>query len=272
MPFREDLDAALERTAAAEQELAAERKAHDADRARITALETQLAETKPSDQAAPSKETPSKETPSKETKGSGEISPLLVRLFIAVVVVPILGLLCLAGYRSWQDLYPPPIDLDESLARAQVEAHKHYADAALVSIKAKYVDPRGRLMQSGDLDFVFVSPAAALKPAPPTVPGMPHDGSADPLCGITVEFRWRTHGRMDTWDIHGSGATCGVPLAHPPSCTAAQVWSEAIRRGAPANGVATYFTLASVDKIPTWTVDVNPVFRQHLVDNCPFPH
>jgi len=189
-------------------------------------------------------------------------------IFLVLVITVVWGV--------WHEMTPmPKIDVSGTLPSAQALARKTFPDAVLVGIRAKYVDPHGidDLANSGYVDYKFVSPSQAAKSGTSTTPGLPHDVRRDPPCAVTVGYNRRTKLGPDVTTLNGSGVSCGVPLAHPPSCTVIDVWNEAIHRGAPKNGVATYLTLEANGKgEPTWNVDVNPVYNESFPDRCPFRH
>ena len=192
-------------------------------------------------------------------------------VWVSGVVLLIGGI---GGWGIWRTLRPPPkIDVSATIADAQATARARFSDAVLASISAKYVDPSGidDLAHNGRVEYRFVSPSRAALPPAATTVGLPHDNSQDPVCGVEIEFRVFMQGAGSaTNDLRGGA--CTVPLAHPPSCTVAQVWAEAIRRGAPNNAIATYLRLEPNDRgEPTWTLEVDPVFRGELPDRCPFP-
>lgn len=278
MPYREELDAALHRVNATEEELAEARKASDVDHQRIAELERKLAEAQTAEKQAQKENAtndPKTTEPKKEDEAPakprrrGELSPLGVRLFQGFFVLLFLALGSTVVWRVLRRKPMPKVDVSGMLPEARSLARETLPDAVLVSIKAKYVDPRGidDLASHGYVDYRFVSPSRAAKAGA---------SRSAPACAVTISYNertklYRTRFYPEVTISNGYETSCGVPLAHPPSCTANEVWNEAIRRGAPKNGVATYFALeASSEGEPTWRIDVDPAYGARFPDRCPF--
>jgi hypothetical protein len=286
VPYREDLDAALAHAEAAERKLEEARKEKQADEERIAELEGELAaakrgvhETKLREpKPASPKQAASPAKSFIETSGFSVLLPVVILLLLGLGGLGIRQ----CGTRGSKDV----VDVSGDIVVAKGEALKTIPDPVLTSIRADFVNPAGladlKAFAGGRVSYVFVSPSRTNVPAPvPTGPiGAPAPNVQYDNCSVSIRYE---NGRLRTSPTAGRGmGACGEPLASGhPSCSAVDVWSEAIRRGAPSNAVASLRLEMKDVRLPKETARHIAAWRFSIADtsvdftipdNCPIAH
>jgi hypothetical protein len=276
MAYRDDLQAALEHAESAERELEKARAENAEDEKKIAALEKQLADAKR--RLGETEKREQKPAPKPEpSKSSGSAGGIFVAIGAIVLVVGGAFLFALSSPNTSklgrQLRSKKTVDISRDLAEAQAEAQKYMPDPVLQRIEADYVDPRGITdleAFGGEVRYRFTSPSRAKAEAPPHQGPI---GAPDPpvtwqTCEVYVTYHKNS---MKTSDYQNHGDACGKPM-RAPSCTVAEVWQEALRRGAPQNALA-HVRLDARHKGPTWEFRISDrshdVFSMDLPDNCP---
>jgi hypothetical protein len=252
VPYREDLEAALAHSAAAEEQLANARDENAHDHERIVELERQLAEARAGVVAAESANpappsTPPAPTPAASTRPTWFTPWLLLPLAIVLVVVSDAAVKY--KRRNGQVTRASKIDVMAELARAESDARKLMPDAALLQLESQsvgMVDARGDAdLTKGYMTFDFYSPSRKRY----------------------VHVLFMQGGERQVTELN---SLSGLRVHDPPRCTVADVWAEAIRRGAPASSLAE-IRLRSIGDGPAWTFNLGPngqTFSMTLPDEC----
>jgi hypothetical protein len=283
MPYREDLDAALAHAHAAERALEEARKESEADHARIAELEAQLTAAKRGVERKRERE-PKEPMSSREHDSGTPFNEKRVVVFSISLTVLLVGggilgvnLMMTRGEKS-------VVDISRDILDAEREAHKTLPDPVLSAINADLVDPKGiadLTQYPGRVSYVFVSPSRSAVAAPiPTGPiGAPAPQVKYDDCAVSIRYE---KNRLKTYTTQGRGAvSCGEPLPGPPHCSVADVWAEAIYRGAPQNALAS-LRLAMRDvrlsnekssrHMAAWRFSIaGTVIDYTIPDACPFP-
>jgi hypothetical protein len=285
MPYREDLDAALAHAEAAERSLEDARKESEADHARIAELEAALARAKRGVQETQSREPrhPPPRVPRDRAKPDKSTQqPWIVMACVGAVLL--VG--ALIAYAVGTQGVKVAVDVSRDLAAARREARGMLPDPVLTSISADLVNPQGVVdlvkYDGSMVTYGFASPSRTAVPAPVgTGPiGAPQPTPQYANCSVSIRY---LKDRVKTYSRSGRGTqTCGEPIpTGAPHCSAADVWAEAIRRGAPTNALASLrfsmpaqgsakTTVAHHD--PTWSFSIaGTAFNYTIPDDCPFP-
>jgi len=294
MPFRDDYEAALERVAALEAELARARDELGRDHGRIAELEGDLRTARVAVPEAP-KAKPRAEEPTDEGAPSAPLSKRaarradqMVRGITGGVILALMffvgGLPRIIKSRAAARGY----DWNEKLALATAEARSHASDAQIETAYAKYVDPDGHIViadwsikrRSSGVRFDFRSVSGA-KPAPQGMLGAPTSSRASECKVISLEYTpdagWLTGDGDRVSESDDSGAGCARSTDAPPRCTLAQVWKHAIALGAPHPALASIELRTGRDNFPTihgWRFEVVDTagggrgFVKVLPDDC----
>jgi hypothetical protein len=278
--YRDDLEAAIAHADAAERELAKARDELAADHERIAELERELAAAKRGVNKAKRVE-PKPAPPPRQPRAKTPKPKPVVAIALGVVagVAVIVGMIFLIRWRNAPSY--PVVDLvaDEPAARAL--ATDWLPDAELFELRADYVDPRGTsdLARYGGgrvyLSYRSPSRAATSAPASSEPIGAPTSDPDAPICIVEVRFDGRRRRASTT---NGRGSACGTALPTPVRCTVVDVWTEAIRRGAPENALASIRLKARTRakrERATWTFEIDGkggrVFEMELFDDeCPW--
>jgi hypothetical protein len=255
MAYRDDLQASLEHVASLERDLEKTRAENAQDHERIAALEKQLA-------AAQQNRGPA--APPRKS-GSATVIALVFGVIVASGIIA--GIFFRVGGRSDGVKI---VDLDGELPRATETAKRYVSDPELYKIVADHVASSGiadLATYHGQVKYGFLAgPRKA-------TPGTNH---AD--CAVDIRYRAMT---MIYDETPYDGTACRERMPGPPRCTVREVWAEAIRRGAPQNGLAEIrfemrtpsFNTGEIRSKPLWhfaiTVAERKVFEMDLPDECP---
>jgi hypothetical protein len=256
VPYREELEASLARTAAVEEELAAARSENAHDHERIAGLEKQLEEARRDGaaQAPPNPPTPQpvRSTPPTlwQRLGWGALVPLVI---VSVVVSDELYKAVVRKKNTTvaltEDVSTTRLDVMAEVVRAKAGARKLIPDAALVQIGTQsIVDSRGYAdLTQGFVTFDFYAP------------------SKQHYIHVTTHA-----GSRQVMDFT-SGS--GLRIPDPPRCSVVDVWAEAIRRGAAPSALASLH-LGMTNDGPVWSFQLEPpnTFVMTLPDECPITH
>jgi hypothetical protein len=177
------------------------------------------------------------------------------------------------------------VDVDAKLLDATLKAAEFLPDPELYQLTADLVPSSGiadLATYRGSVSYEFLSRTRRDQAEPPPVgpPGAPQPKPKYLDCAVDVTYHSAWTGADPT---AGRGDVCGEPLAHPRRCTVKQVWAEAIRRGAPANGLA--FVRLEMHRwrgdkgkedsrvVPLWRFSIadqsRSIFSMELPDECP---
>ncbi len=247
MPYREELEAALGRVAAAEDALAAARDENAHDHERIAELEKELADarTNATGAEAPRPEPPAPpRTPASPDRAAWKTPWMLVPIAI-VLVIGSDELIKHAG----KSKAGPKIDMMTELGRAKADARKYAPDATLLKMETQsvdMVDARGFAdLSKGFVTFEFFSPS--------------HESY--------VHVLFMQGGLREVTELR----TSGLRVHDPPRCSVVDVWAEAIRRGASRSSLAAISLGKDADE-PMWTFEIKApghAFVMTLPDECP---
>ncbi len=212
MPYREDFDAALARAQATQEELDAARAENERDHERIAELEKELAEAKRgvsvAEKAAPAPPPPAPVAGPSFWSDRGN--------WVVLVPIVVVGFTIVSSLIHTSPAAPKPIDFEKERVRAEAAAREKVSDAVLAQEGATAIDRRGMVdLVKGFATWDFVSARGG-----PTT--------------VHVAFM-QGNGRREVL-VFDNGAKSAVQ--DPPRCTAADVWAEAIRRGAPSSDLA----------------------------------
>jgi hypothetical protein len=248
VPYREELEAALGRVAAAEDALAAARDENAHDHERIAELEKQLAEARTHATVA---ETPRPDPPARPRARSSPDraawrTPWMLVPFAIVLVI---GADALIKHANKSNPGGPKIDIMTELTRAKADARRHAPDAVLLKMETQsidMVDLRGVAdLSKGFMTFDFFSPS--------------HESY--------VHVLFMQGGLREVTELR----TSGLRVHDPPRCSVVDVWAEAIRRGASPSSLASIRLGKDADE-PMWTFEIRApghAFVMTLPDECP---
>jgi hypothetical protein len=257
VPYREELEAALARTAAAEDDLAAARSESAHDHARIAELEKELGEARKSvtvaETRAPEPESPKAAPPPppahtlwRRLTENGKWVPLVPFAAVLLMFAPFLS-----GVIKGNVNRPKQIDVMAELSRAKADARKLMPDAALLQMETQsIVDSRGFAdLTKGFVTFDFYSP------------------SRKHYVHVVL-----MQGGARAVDDFTSGP--GMRIHDPPHCSVVDVWAEAIRRGAPPSSLASiHLGIATDGLAPAWVFQIgtagDKTFDMTISDECP---
>jgi hypothetical protein len=260
VPYREELDAALARTAAAEDELATARSENAHDHERIAELEKELAEARrdaaaaedrPPQQPDPPAALPAPPTPDR----MGWWTPWMLVPLVCVTIGVSDEVVKYLGKRkdvASSSASPTQIDVMVELSRAKADARKLMPDAALLQMETSsfvgVVDSRGFAdLTKGSVTFDFFSPSQRRY----------------------VHVLFRLGGGRDVMELT---SMAGLRVHDPPRCSVVDVWAEAIRRGASPSALASIRLRNVTSDGPAWSFDIDPAgkpFTMTLPDECP---
>jgi hypothetical protein len=262
VPDREDLDAAIAHAEAVQRDLDAAREENAADYTRIAELEKRLAD--------------ARDDVERTKLGKRRALPWW-QIAPGVVAVTGFGVVLLFMYGPCSGA-KAAVDITGDIAGAQVVAAGIVPDPVLKRIEADHVSPQGiadLAAYGGTVVYEFVSPSRAAAAQAPTGPIGAPSTVTRPTCNAQVQYRKR--GRR----TYEANEGCGDALPGPPSCSVVEVWTEAIRRGAPSSALAS-IRLAMEDvtlpgeitsrRAPAWHFKIFGIADMTILDRCPMTH
>ena len=284
MPYREDLDAALARVNACEEELNAARREHQIDRTRVAELEAALAAAKHAERVnRASTRAASSSRPLPEAS-PGVRWPLVLGAVLVLGGAAAFGLALMA--RS-TPVASSTIDVSGALPAAQTVARRTAPDMVLQRLRADNVGLEGSehfVTSLSRVDYRFVSLTQGRNASPTVLEtreslGASPPSSTDSPCLIDVEYR--SSGMRSQVVASRGDASCREALPEAPRCMVVDVWKAALRKGAPTNALASLRLemsdyqapgTTSYERAPVWTFTISGAntsgFTMKMLDRC----
>lgn len=156
---------------------------------------------------------------------------------------------------------PKRFDVSDFIGEATSRARAHYSDAELVRIDANGVYPSGHadltLADNYSVVYRFNSPSRAKPPK-------------DKLVGVKYEPNCKYYVYVTAAGVRPyplDGWECDEP-AIEPTCSLAEVWEQAIDKGAPEDNAVADISLYTAGKRTRWSVRIGDVFSKMVKDSC----